>query len=383
MSVRLAVHTDFEYHQVGDEVLGEHAFTLFFVALSERVDELVLFGRLDPERGRPRYPLGPRIRFVGLPYYRSLWRLRESFGAMLVALRRFWGTLDDVDAVWLLGPHPLQLGFALLAALRRKRVALGVRQEFPRYIASRHPGRPHLRLAAVLLERAWRGLARLTSVVVVGPTLAGHYRKSRRLLEITASLISDADVLEPGPEDAAWSTERLQLLSVGRIEAEKNPLLLADALARLRAQDPRWRLVVVGEGPMAADLERRLRELGLEGDAELAGYVPFGPRLMELYRTSDAFLHVSLSEGLPQVLIESFAAGIPVVATDVGGVREAVGDVALLVPPDEAEAASAAVLELAGDPDLRKRLVAHAHGYVSGRTLEAESARVARFLAGG
>ena len=53
------------------------------------------------------------------------------------------------------------------------------------------------------------------------------------------------------------------------------------------------------------------------------------------------------------------------------------------VPPDDAEAASAAVLELAGDPDLRKRLVAHAHSYVSGRTLEAESARVARFLAGG
>jgi hypothetical protein len=211
--VRLAAHTDFEYHPENGEVLGEHAFTLFFVALSDNVEGFTLLGRLDPEGRRPRYRLGSRIRFVGLPYYRSLWRFRESLGAMLVALRRFWRALDDVDTVWLLGPHPLQFGFALLAALRRKRVALGVRQEFARYIASRHPDRAHLRLAARLLEAAWRALARLTPVVVVGPTLANQYRSSRRLLEITASLISDQDIapFEPrGPREDGT----LQLLSV-------------------------------------------------------------------------------------------------------------------------------------------------------------------------
>jgi glycosyltransferase involved in cell wall biosynthesis len=378
--VRLAAHTDFEYHPASGEVLGEHAFTLFFVALSQEVDELVLLGRLDPEGRRARYPLGPRIRFVGLPYYRSLWRLRESLGAMLSAVRRFWRVLDDVDVVWLLGPHPVQFGFAVLAAVRGRTVALGVRQEFPRYIASRHPRRLDLRLAAVVLEALWRALARATSVVVVGPTLAGHYRRSRRLLEITASLISEADIVAPADASTRDDGE-LRLLSVGRLEAEKNPLLLADILALLRRRDPRWRLIVVGEGPMAGELERRLAELGIAEAAELRGYVPFGPDLIGLYRSSDAFLHVSWSEGLPQVLIESFAAALPVVATDVGGVREAVGDSAVLVPPGDASAAAAALLELIADEPRRAALVERAHRYVHGRTLEAESAKVGRFLA--
>ena len=219
-------------------------------------------------------------------------------------------------------------------------------------------------------------------MVVVGPTLAGQYGRSRRLLEITASLISEADIVDPDGKRGQEGDETLQLLSVGRLEAEKNPLLLADALAALREHDPRWRLVVVGEGPDAVALERRLAELGLADAAVLTGYVPFGPELLELYRTSDAFLHVSWSEGLPQVLIESFAAALPVVATDVGGVREAVGECTLLIPPADAVAAADAVRSLTTDEALREALVERAHRYVAGRTIEAESARVARFLSG-
>ena len=115
--------------------------------------------------------------------------------------------------------------------------------------------------------------------------------------------------------------------------------------------------------------------------AELLGYLPIHGGLMDRYRSVNAFLHVSWTEGMPQVLLEAFAAGPPVVATAVGGVREAAGDAALLIPPGDPDAAARALDRIASDPELRRQLVMKGIERVRGRTLEAESARVARFLA--
>ena len=59
--------------------------------------------------------------------------------------------------------------------------------------------------------------------------------------------------------------------------------------------------------------------------------MPVDDGLMDVYRTADVFLHVSWTEGLPQVLFEAWAAGVPVVATAVGGVPAAAGDAAVLI----------------------------------------------------
>jgi glycosyltransferase involved in cell wall biosynthesis len=171
------------------------------------------------------------------------------------------------------------------------------------------------------------------------------------------------------------------VLSVGRLDAEKNPLLLADVLAALRSRVGSWRLVVCGEGPLGEALRGRLEDLGVADEAELRGYVPAGAGLEDLYRRSDALLHVSWTEGMPQVLLEAFAAGLPVVATAVGGVEEVAGDAALLVPAGDADAAAAALERLAADPALRKELVEAGLERVRDRTLEAQCAAVARFLA--
>ena len=89
------------------------------------------------------------------------------------------------------------------------------------------------------------------------------------------------------------------MLSVGRLDPEKNPLLLADVFARLREQDPRWRLVVCGDGTMKDELAGALRAAGVEEHAELLGYVSLDGGLRDLYRNSHVFLHVSWTEGVP------------------------------------------------------------------------------------
>jgi glycosyltransferase involved in cell wall biosynthesis len=378
--VRVAVYTDYTYRRQGGRVYAERAFALFLVALAQRLDRLVIAGKVDPGPGVAHYELPPETGFVELPYFPSLTDPGPAVRAMLGSLRRFWRVLDDVDGVWLLGPHPLALAFALLALARGRSVTLGVRQDFPRYVRARHPRRRWVWVAGDVLEAIWRGLARRLRVVVVGPDLAAHYPPARTL-ELTVSLVGAQDIVPAGRAEPAYDGDELRVLSVGRLEQEKNPLLLAEIIALLCASDPRWRMLVCGEGPLEGDLRRRLSELGVADRVELLGYVPHDRGLREIYRSSHALLHVSWTEGLPQVLFEAFAARLPVVATAVGGVPAAAGDAALLVEPGDAHQPVAALARVAAEPDLRRRLTDAGAQRVASRTLEAEASRVACFLA--
>jgi aminoglycoside phosphotransferase (APT) family kinase protein len=90
---------------------------------------------------------------------------------------------------------------------------------------------------------------------------------------------------------------------------------------------------------------------------------------------------VSWTEGVPQVLLEAFAAGLPVVATDVGGVRRAAGEAALLVPPGDPAAAADGLRRVLDDEVLRQRLVTAGSAYAREHTLEVETGRLAALLA--
>jgi glycosyltransferase involved in cell wall biosynthesis len=307
--------------------------------------------------------------------------LRRSLPAMARSVGRFWRVLGRVDGAWLLGPNLLSMSFALLTALRGRRVALGVRQDTRQYVRTRHPDRRWFHVAADLIEGAHRLMARRWPIVVVGPDIARGYAGAPRVLPIAVSLVGERDLVSPEEALARdYGGQELVALSVGRIEREKNPLLLADVLARARERDPRWRLVVCGEGPMEGELRDRLEELGVAAHADLRGYVPIDGELPRLYRSSHALLHVSWTEGVPQVLFEAFAAGLPVVATAVGGVADAAGDAALLVPPGEADPPADALARVGADPELRRRLVEAGAAEVREHTTEAESRRVAEFL---
>jgi glycosyltransferase involved in cell wall biosynthesis len=300
---------------------------------------------------------------------------------MVRSVGRFWRVLGQVDGAWLLGPNLLSMSFAVLTALRGRRVTLGVRQDTRQYVRTRHPTRRWFHVAADAIEGLHRLMARRWPIVVVGPDIARGYSHARRVLPIVVSLVGEADLVAPEKAlERDYGGDSLVALSVGRIEREKNPLLLADVLARVRERDPRWRLVVCGEGPMEDELRERLEELGVADHAELRGYVPIDGELPRLYRSSHALLHVSWTEGVPQVLFEAFAAGLPVVATAVGGVADAAGDAALLVPPGEADPPADALERIGSDDALRRRLVEAGATEVRNHTTEAETRRVAAFL---
>ena len=269
--VRVAVFTDYVYHQRDGELYAERAFALFLARLGGRCSIGWSWSAASaPGPSRRQYALPSEVEFVGLPYYASLGpatALRALGGAM----RRFWRALDEVDCVWLLGPHPFACRSPRSRGLRRRRVVLGVRQDFRAYIASRHPGqagrgswRPWS------LEGSFRLLARRCAVVAVGPDLAAPVpprpdaARDQRLAGRPRTRSSTRDA------DGRSYDGELRLISVGRLEAEKNPLLLAEVLALLARDGRDWSLRVCGEGELAGALEARLAELGVADRARAA-----------------------------------------------------------------------------------------------------------------
>jgi glycosyltransferase involved in cell wall biosynthesis len=130
-------------------------------------------------------------------------------------------------------------------------------------------------------------------------------------------------------------------------------------------------MAVLGDLPR---LRWTIRDLGLEDRVTLNGEASPDEVAAKL-GSADVFLHPSLSEGLPNVILEGMASGLPIVATDVGGTGEAVRDdvEGLLVPPRDAHAIAAALARLWRDPVLAARLGGAGRARVAAFTLERQT----------
>jgi glycosyltransferase involved in cell wall biosynthesis len=143
--------------------------------------------------------------------------------------------------------------------------------------------------------------------------------------------------------------------AVGRLEAQKGHTHLLAALAGLRREIPHLTVFLVGEGRRQEDLQRQVRDLGLESTVRFLGT---RRDLPEIFRALDLFVHPSLWEGLPLALLKAMGAGLPVVATRVSGSQEVIVDGVngCLVAPGDPEALARAILALYRQPETRRRL---------------------------
>ena len=136
---------------------------------------------------------------------------------------------------------------------------------------------------------------------------------------------------------------------VGRLQPEKGADVFLAAVARVLHAAPNARILVVGDGPERGGLEALARSLGLDGRVEFLGE---RPDARELIAGLDVLVVSSRSEGSPLVALEAMEAGVPVVATAVGGIPDQIqhGRTGLLVPPDAPEDLAAAIVDLLADP---------------------------------
>jgi glycosyltransferase involved in cell wall biosynthesis len=142
---------------------------------------------------------------------------------------------------------------------------------------------------------------------------------------------------------------------VGRLTAIKNPALLVEATGRVLERAPDAHVVLVGDGELRRDLEAQIASLGLGPRVRLAGWQREMPGV---YAALDLLALTSLNEGTPVTAIEALAAGVPVVATAVGGMVDVIrdGQTGTLVAPGDAQALAAAIGAILCEPERSRRL---------------------------
>jgi len=145
---------------------------------------------------------------------------------------------------------------------------------------------------------------------------------------------------------------------IASLRPQKRVDVFLRAVPRILREVPEARAAVIGNGPESDRLLRLARQLGLDRDERLL-IAPFHGPASRYLGCSDLYVLPSGWESLPIGALEALACGVPQVATDVGGVGEAVGaDTGVLVPPYKPRALAAAVVELLRDPDRRARMAA-------------------------
>lgn len=143
-----------------------------------------------------------------------------------------------------------------------------------------------------------------------------------------------------------------QLVTIGRFNEQKGQLVLFQALAVLAREGVPFKLTVVGDGPLRPQLERSIRELGLEQQVELTGWLS-NAQVRDAILEARTLVLPSFAEGLPVVLMEALAGGRPVIATYVAGVPELITDQVCgwLVPAGSVDQLADAIRQSLAAPD--------------------------------
>lgn len=309
--------------------------------------------------GTARYPVeGVKTTVLRSPYARELvyrYGRRRGFGRLLM-----WALHGDEEwfcrAAWrriVASPNPPDIvhAHALHQAARLQRNGIPV--------VINLPGPPHPRYTADL---------RRASALVADGWAATHLPAMLGAPVTSVPKGVDTKVFQPeGPNvrEALGLSGKQVIVCVSRLVPIKNVMLLIEALPRVVAVTPNAHLLIVGDGPELPLLGRRAEELRLTPSVTFAGYIPQAATAA-YYRAGDVFALSSEFDNSPNVLLEAMACGLPVVSTDVGGVREFVDPAcgSALVPAGNAGALADAIGGWLSNPAEARRAGAHNRQFV-------------------
>jgi glycosyltransferase involved in cell wall biosynthesis len=209
------------------------------------------------------------------------------------------------------------------------------------------------KLLGPIIRLLWKNAAGVVANSAGLQSLARRFAPEMEIAVIPNGV--DAQAFHPAVT-ARDPSRPVQLLFVGRVVFQKGLDVLLRALAMLpSALD--FRLEIIGDGDQREPLAAEIRRLGLEQKITFSGWCDRAA-IAERYRQADVFVFPSRDEGMPNVVLEAMASGLPVVATAIAGNEDLVreGENGCLVPPEDASTLAAALTRLIERPDLRQAM---------------------------
>ena len=176
----------------------------------------------------------------------------------------------------------------------------------------------------------------------------------------------DLDYFKPGKKPADLvKTYQLEdtftMLFLGRLTEVKGVIYLLEAAHLLKKDGVAFKLLIAGEGPEQESLQAYVKEHGLEENVQFLGWID-NTKTVQYYHLADVFVGPSLHEALGLVFVEAQASGVPVVASNEGGIPDIIadGETGLLVEKKSGRQLYAALKRLHDDPKLRRSMAAKA-----------------------
>ncbi len=329
------------------------------------------------------FALEDAVRFFPLPAWRDL---ENQLRIMPFKWREISHTVKlfvaSSDVLWVRGPTPLLELILNEARSQNKPVVVHMAGNIRGlWRSTKHKGqlkRVLVRAVSEVLHRRFRKALHSEAVLATGPELVDLYSGvDKKAVPFVDNLVDLPVSLTPA------RTNQGRLLFVGRVDHGKGLFVTLKALKRIKDGGRRVSLFIVGNGPIVDILKKEAVALDVEDMIKWRGFVPYGDELDREYKESHALILPSEStEGFPRVILEAWAKGVPVIASNIGGISRIItnGRDGILVPPSDDMALAAAILQLITSDKLRTRIVEGARESLKPWTLRNQSFVAAQTL---
>ncbi len=386
MKLLLYLNVNIDYD--GTYYFSDGKFVNFYIAIEQYFDKVTICAPLrHSERNHKRYKLRfdkNKTRFVGLPFYSSPFELYLTFPLYLFrAWKLLRAEIPECNIVGAAVPNLIGVFLILLSKRKKKNSFLLIREDIRKELFSMYENiiaKYCLGVVGFLLEKMLFYLARNSLAITVGKVYHGVLKKGKdNLHDIVVSYISQASI---NNQTYISPDGNLRILYVGNLRGEKGTKYLIQAVASLTKFNKDIKLELLGDGPEKDKLTGMIDDMGLGRHINMHGHITDESRLNSFYRSADMIVLPSLSEGLPKVILEAMANGIPIIATRVGGIPTFIKDGidGLLIPPADTDAIVNAIQRLASDVELRKRLATNALSKAKQYSKESQLHRMATII---
>ncbi|RLJ03745.1 MAG: hypothetical protein DRP08_03090 [Candidatus Aenigmatarchaeota archaeon] len=289
--------------------------------------------------------------------------------AVMVMHDDFLGLITLLQARKQKKPHLLFLGGNQVEVVRNK------------YTGLKRWGAIYLAHLFEKIDQYWmdHGL----TVLVTGREMIERLSSPERYIyPYFTSLISDEDIIYRKPRDI--SSNSTNILYAGFLTENKGVHILLEAFARFREKyhTPDIKLHLAGDGYFRPKLEEICQQLKITENVIFYGFIGDKEKLKQLFREADMFVLPSKSEGIPKVLLEAMAYGVPILTTNVGGIPDIIEDGVngLLIPPGSPGGLVKGMAKILFDAKLRQKLIDGGYHFIKEHTKEKQAKEIIEYL---